>query len=82
MAEPNIADLARTLDRLVERLDKTNGQCPFTDEEIAQIKRGAQLVEWFDTAGWIGKRLMTLTAAFVLLLSYRETIMEWIRTWK
>lgn len=76
MAEPTIADLARTLDKLVTKMERHDDACPFTPEEIEQIKRGAQLVEWFDTAGWIGKRLLALTGGIVLLISQWERIKE------
>ena len=74
MAEPTIADLAKTMERLVEKLQRYDDVCPFDEDEIAQIKRAAQLVEWFDTLGWLGKRLMALTAAIVLLISQWERI--------
>lgn len=76
MSEPSIADLARSIDKLLTRLEQRNGDCPFSAEEIEQIKRGAQLVEWFDTAGWIGKRLLALTGGIVLLISQWERIKE------
>lgn len=79
MSEPNIVDLARSLEKLVEKLEKAKGSCPFTDEEIAQMKRAGQLVEWFDTAGWIGKRIMLLTGSIVLLISQWEGILAWFK---
>lgn len=79
MSEPSIADLAKSIDLLVKRFEKADvSDCPFTDEEIEQIKRGAQIVEWFDTLGWIGKRFLALTGAVVLLISQWERIVQFI----
>lgn len=74
MTEPTIADLARSMEKLVTKMERYDDACPFTDEEIALIKRGAQVVEWFDTLGWLGKRLLALTGAIVLLISQWERI--------
>lgn len=74
--EPSIADLAKTMDRLVEKLQRYDDVCPFDEDEIAQIKRAAHLVEWFDTLGWLGKRLMALIGAIVLLISQWERIAQ------
>lgn len=81
MKSPDIADLARMLDKLVVRLEKTEKPeiSPFTKEEIDQIKRAAQLVEWFDTLGWMGKRLMGLIATVVVLISQWERIKEFFK---
>lgn len=76
MAEPTIADLARTLDKLITEMERHDDACPFTPDEIEQIKRSAQLVEWFDTAGWIGKRLLALITGIVLLISQWERLKE------
>lgn len=74
MADPStIADLARDIKAIAEKL---NGRptSPFSPEEVERIKRAADLVEWFDTLGWIGKRVMGLFAAIVLLISQWERI--------
>lgn len=75
--EPTIADLARSMDKLVGRFERRE-DCPFTEEEIEQIKRGAALVEWFDTAGWIGKRFLAFVGGLVLLISQWERIEQWL----
>lgn len=72
-----IADLAKTIEKLVVKLE-TEHDCPFTEQEIEQIKRGAQIVEWFDTLGWIGKRFIAFVGAIVLLISQWERIMQFI----
>ena len=75
MGEPStIADLARDMKALIERLDARPSANPFSADEIERIKRAAELVEWFDTLGWIGKRIMGLFAAAVLLISQWERI--------
>lgn len=79
MSEPNIVDLARSLEKLIEKLEKSKEACPFTDEEIAQMKRAGELVQWFDTAGWIGKRIMLLTGSIVLLISQWDGILQWFK---
>lgn len=75
MSEPSIADLARALDDIAKKIHRNN-DCPFTPEEIEQIKRGAQIVEWFDTAGWLGKRVLALIGGIVLLISQWERIVQ------
>lgn len=72
-----VADLAKTIEKLVAKLE-TEDNCPFTEQEIEQIKRGAQIVEWFDTLGWIGKRFIAFVGAIVLLISQWERIMQFI----
>lgn len=72
-----VADLAKTIEKLVAKLE-TEEHCPFTEQEIEQIKRGAQIVEWFDTLGWIGKRFIAFVGAIVLLISQWERIMQFI----
>lgn len=79
MSEPNIVDLARSLEKLIEKLEKNKGSCQFTDEEIAQMKRAGELVQFFDTAGWIGKRIMLLTGSIVLLISQWDGILQWFK---
>lgn len=74
MGEPStIADLARDIKAIAEKLDGRPAN-PFSPEEIERIRRAADLVEWFDTLGWIGKRIMGLFAAAVLLISQWERI--------
>ena len=74
MGEPStIADLARDIKAIAEKLDGRPAN-PFSADEIERIKRAADLVEWFDTLGWIGKRIMGLFAAVVLLISQWERI--------
>lgn len=74
MGEPStIADLARDIKAIAEPLDGRPAN-PFSADEIERIKRAAELVEWFDTLGWIGKRIMWLFAAAVLLISQWERI--------
>ena len=75
MSEPTIADLARALDDIAKKIHR-NTDCPFTGDDIEQIKRGAQIVEWFDTAGWLGKRVLALTGGIVLLISQWERIVQ------
>ena len=76
MSEPStIADLARDIKFIAEKLDGRPAS-PFSPEEVERIKRAADLVEWFDTLGWIGKRVMGLFAAIVLLISQWERIKE------
>lgn len=60
--DTDIAVLARDI-RVIAETIKTHGgnPCPFSDDEIERIKRGAQIVEWFDTLGWLGKRVLALT---------------------
>lgn len=70
-----VAGLARDLKSIAEKLDGRPAS-PFSPEEVERIKRAAELVEWFDTLGWIGKRLMGLIAAVVLLISQWERIKE------
>ena len=72
---PGIAELVRDLNAIIERMDQRPAG-PFSPEEVERIKRAADLVEWFDTLGWIGKRLMGLIAAVVLLISQWERIRE------
>lgn len=77
MAEPeNIADLARNIRDLTKLLEERPAANPFSAEEIERIKRAADLVEWFDTLGWIGKRLLAITAGIVLLISQYERIVQ------
>lgn len=76
MIEPNIIDLARSLEKIATRLEKVNEPCPFSPEEIAQLKRAGELVQWFETAGWLGKRLLALLAAIILLISQGEAIWD------
>ena len=71
---PGIAELARDMKALIERLDARPSANPFSPDEIERIRRAADLVEWFDTLGWIGKRIMGLFAAAVLLISQWERI--------
>lgn len=68
-----VAGLARDLKSIVERLDGRPAS-PFSPEEVERIKRAAELVEWFDTLGWIGKRVLALTGGVVLLISQWERI--------
>lgn len=79
--EADIAKLAKSMERIAERITKYNDVCPFTDEEIEQIKRAARLVEWFDTLGWLGKQILGFTAAIILLISQWERIVAWLREW-
>ena len=74
MADETIADLAREIKALTTRLEGRPSANPFSPEEVERIKRAADLVEWFDTLGWIGKRVMGLFAAIVLLISQWERI--------
>lgn len=52
MAEPNIADLTRTMEALLDLLDPHHDGCPSDASEIEKIRRAARLVEWFDS--WAG----------------------------
>lgn len=92
MREPSIADLARAIESLIERMDRETESSHratgkkdtpriFTDEEIEQIKRGAQIVEWFDTAGWMGRRLLAVGGSLLLLISQWEGITKWLAEW-
>ena len=77
--KPDLATLARDIAEIAESIRKHGPtRNPFTDEEIELIRRGAQIVEWFDTLGWLGKRLMAVIAAIVLLISQWERIVEWL----
>jgi len=76
MTEPNIIELARSLERIAARLEKVNEPCPFSAEEIAQLKRAGELVQWFETAGWMGKRLLAFLAAIILLMSQGQSIWD------
>lgn len=74
-APPDLVALARDISLIVESIrGRDEAENPFTPEEIEQIKRGAQIVEWFDTLGWIGRRIMTIVAAAVLLITQWERI--------
>lgn len=73
MTEVAIAELARDIKAIAEKLDG-EAACPFSAEELARIKRAAELVEWFDTMGWIGKRILALTGGIVLFISQWERI--------
>lgn len=73
MSDPTIADLAREMKAIAEKLDGRPAS-PFSPEEVERIKRAADLVEWFDMSGWIGKRLLAIVAAVILAISQWERV--------
>lgn len=70
-----VASLARDIKAIAEKLDGRPAS-PFSPEEVERIKRAAELVEWFDTLGWISRRVMGIFAAIVLLISQWERIKD------
>lgn len=73
--EPDIAALARDIRAIAERLNKEGASnCPFTADEVERIKRGAEIVQWFDTLGYLGPRILAISGSVVLFLANWERI--------